>query len=528
MSLNLFDAASYRSLNSDLQSFSDEQAWSHFQEYGLKEGREFSPFVDLNFYRASNSDLASFSNQELYSHLCEYGVAEGRRFSPFFDLNFYHNQNSDLASFNNEQLFEHLRNHGIAEGRQFSQFVNINYYLAANPDVAEATVNNRLTAFSQLKEGVNQGRSFSDAFDANYYRNTHPELASLSNKQLLENFELFGLNGGQASAEYFDVKYYLSNNSDLANFSYSQAYEHYVTYGLREGRITSPIINSDYAGNTLETARKIAPDYHPVTFKDSVISPDINDFYSFNVGSENKNFNLELKGLSADADVELLNSSGEVITRAATTGIANESLSANIQSGTYYIRVYQGTGGGDTNYSMTISTTPAPATLVSAGSDSATPTSTTPTPATSESSPTPQTASNPFIDKVLELTNSYRLQAGLQALRLNIQLSNAAYSHSEDMAQRDYFDHKGSDGSYAGDRATKAGYQYSYLGENIAAGYTTPEEVVQAWMNSEGHRANILNPNFQEIGIGYYYLENDTGNVNMYDYWTQNFGTGNS
>ncbi len=89
----------------------------------------------------------------------------------------------------------------------------------------------------------------------------------------------------------------------------------------------------------------------------------------------------------------------------------------------------------------------------------------------------------------------------------------------------DYFSHIGVNGSSPQDRAAKAGYQYSRFGENIAAGYVTPQEVVDAWMTSEGHRANILNQNYKEMGVGCYYLANDTGNVNYNYYWTQDFGT---
>ncbi len=93
------------------------------------------------------------------------------------------------------------------------------------------------------------------------------------------------------------------------------------------------------------------------------------------------------------------------------------------------------------------------------------------------------------------------------------------------MAINDFFDHTGSDGSSPGDRIHEAGYQYSRAAENVAAGYTTPEAVVDGWMQSSGHRDNILNCALQDIGVGYYYLENDTGNVNYKHYWTQVFAT---
>ena len=133
--------------------------------------------------------------------------------------------------------------------------------------------------------------------------------------------------------------------------------------------------------------------------------------------------------------------------------------------------------------------------------------------------------STKLINRVVELTNIERANAGLQPLTLDLQLVDAAQDHSNDMAQDDFFSHTGADGSTVGSRVTDTGYQYSTVGENIAAGQTTAAEVVEGWMNSPGHRANILNGNFTEIGIGYEYLANDTGSVNYNHYWTQVFGT---
>ena len=130
-----------------------------------------------------------------------------------------------------------------------------------------------------------------------------------------------------------------------------------------------------------------------------------------------------------------------------------------------------------------------------------------------------------LIKQVVKLTNNERAKAGLQPLRLNNQLVDAAQDHSDDMARDDFFSHTGADGSSVSDRVRASGYQYSTTGENIAAGQTTAAEVVRGWMNSPGHRANILNGNYTEIGVGYEYLQNDTGSVNYNHYWTQVFGT---
>ncbi|MFB2938268.1 CAP domain-containing protein [Aerosakkonemataceae cyanobacterium BLCC-F154] len=129
-----------------------------------------------------------------------------------------------------------------------------------------------------------------------------------------------------------------------------------------------------------------------------------------------------------------------------------------------------------------------------------------------------------FVNRVLELTNIERSKYGLQPLTFNPQLAQAAQIHSQNMALQDFFDHTGLDGSRPSDRATAVGYPSTFVGENIYAGLNTPEAVVEGWMNSSGHRANILNPDYRALGVGYYFLANDTGNVNYNHYWTQNFG----
>ncbi|MDB9473354.1 CAP domain-containing protein [Dolichospermum circinale] len=120
------------------------------------------------------------------------------------------------------------------------------------------------------------------------------------------------------------------------------------------------------------------------------------------------------------------------------------------------------------------------------------------------------------IQRVFDLLNNERFRAGLSLLRLNSQLIAAAQAHSNDMARHNYLNHTGSDGSSMVDRMTRYGYNYRWAGENIAYGQTSAQEVMQSWMNSAGHRKNILNPKFRDVGIVYAY-----GNT---FYWTQNFG----
>ncbi|MBF2063102.1 MAG: CAP domain-containing protein [Calothrix sp. C42_A2020_038] len=133
--------------------------------------------------------------------------------------------------------------------------------------------------------------------------------------------------------------------------------------------------------------------------------------------------------------------------------------------------------------------------------------------------------SQDFINRVVQLTNAERQRAGLQSLKFNGRLAVAAQKHSVDMAMQDFFSHNSKDNSSPFDRIKATGYRYSRAAENIYAGGSTPEDVVRGWMNSPGHRKNILNPEYQEIGVGYYFLANDTGSVNYKHYWTQVFGT---
>jgi uncharacterized protein YkwD len=104
------------------------------------------------------------------------------------------------------------------------------------------------------------------------------------------------------------------------------------------------------------------------------------------------------------------------------------------------------------------------------------------------------------------------------ALTMNPALRCAARVHSKDMVDQNYFDHTGPNGDTPGDRIDAAGYLWSTWGENIAAGNSTAAATMDQWMNSDGHCANIMNPAFSEIGVGYY----PGGSYGHY--WTQAFG----
>jgi uncharacterized protein YkwD len=219
--------------------------------------------------------------------------------------------------------------------------------------------------------------------------------------------------------------------------------------------------------------------------------------------NKSSSLNLSLTGLKADANLSLLNDKGKTLTQSHKSGTVNEVIKHTVGQGTYYVRVSR--DRGNTRYKLQL-------TANSAGNKPAGQLSTA-------------SSSNPFIQRVVELTNTYRAQAGLQPLKLNAKLSAAAYVHSRDMALNDFFDHAGSNGSRVAERISNQGYKYLKAGENIAAGYATPESVVAGWMNSPGHRANILYPNVKEIGVGVYFLPNDSGNTVYQYYWTQDFAS---
>ncbi|MGW4025998.1 CAP domain-containing protein [Streptomyces sp. NPDC005009] len=145
----------------------------------------------------------------------------------------------------------------------------------------------------------------------------------------------------------------------------------------------------------------------------------------------------------------------------------------------------------------------------------AAPKPTTAAPKPTTEAPEPAGASG-AVAKVVELVNAERGKVGCSPVKVNATLTKAAQDHSEDMAASGNMSHTGSDGSSPGDRITRAGYGWSTYGENVAYGYSTPEQVMAGWMASPGHKENILNCAFKEIGVGL---------AQPGSYWTQDFGT---
>lgn len=157
----------------------------------------------------------------------------------------------------------------------------------------------------------------------------------------------------------------------------------------------------------------------------------------------------------------------------------------------------------------TSTSTTSTTTTTSSSSAKAQPPTTTPTPA-----PPPPAADGSVAQQVAAATNAERRAAGCPALETDARLAAAAQGHAADMAENGYFSHEGQDGRDFADRISAQGHP-SPGGENIAQGQPDAAAVVQAWMDSPGHRANILNCSFTGIGVGH---------AGQDDYWVQNFG----
>ena len=163
----------------------------------------------------------------------------------------------------------------------------------------------------------------------------------------------------------------------------------------------------------------------------------------------------------------------------------------------------------------TTTTTTAPPTTPAPTAPPATAPPATPPPATDPPAPPPAPSPPPSeTDQVVALVNAARADAGCGALTADARLAAAAQAHSDDMAAQGYFSHTSLDGRTFVDRVRAAGYP-NPGGENIAQGQRGAQAVHDAWMNSEGHRQNILNCDFTTIGVGLHAASWT---------WTQNFG----
>lgn len=126
--------------------------------------------------------------------------------------------------------------------------------------------------------------------------------------------------------------------------------------------------------------------------------------------------------------------------------------------------------------------------------------------------PQPPSGGGDIAQRVLDLSNAERSRAGAPALSLHPQLMAAAQHHTNLMVQHNQMTHQLPGEPELSDRISQSGYQWGGVAENVAQGQTSPEQVVSTWMNSPGHRKNLLNPEYQHLGVGY-----------ANNFWTQKF-----
>lgn len=128
------------------------------------------------------------------------------------------------------------------------------------------------------------------------------------------------------------------------------------------------------------------------------------------------------------------------------------------------------------------------------------------------------------VNGVLREVNQQRALNGAGPLKLNARLTRAAQNHAEDMARRDFVDHRSPDGRALQDRVASAGYPWRAIAENLAAGMSSPRSTVRSWMTSPGHRDNMLDRNYREAGIGYARPTGEGKRPRYAHYWVIVFG----
>ncbi|MFI7463508.1 CAP domain-containing protein [Nonomuraea sp. NPDC049646] len=207
------------------------------------------------------------------------------------------------------------------------------------------------------------------------------------------------------------------------------------------------------------------------------------------------------------------------VVKSGSTRSGSVALALPCAPGVYYAVATDHRGRGASSKAVRLTCAPAPTpTATPKPTPTATPTTTaTPAPKPTATGPA-GTVGTAEENEVLRLVNAERAKGGCQPLKHDAQLRAAAYGHSADMAAKGYFDHTSKDGRSFMDRIRAAGFTGgTAFAENIAKGQATPASVMNSWMNSSGHRANIMNCRYTVIGVGA--ARNGQGPL----HWTQDF-----
>lgn len=203
------------------------------------------------------------------------------------------------------------------------------------------------------------------------------------------------------------------------------------------------------------------------------------------------------------------------VVKSGATRTGRITLALACEPGTYYAIATDYRGRPARSKAIRMTCTPGSGTPTPSPSGTS-----SPTPSSSPSTPPPSagTVGTAEENEVVRLTNAERAKGGCGPLKHDPQLRAAAFGHSDDMAKNNYFDHDSRDGRSFMDRIKAAGFTGgSAWAENIAFGQPSPASVVEGWMKSSGHRANIMNCRFTLIGVGA--AKNAQGRI----YWTQDF-----
>ncbi|MCT7960979.1 pre-peptidase C-terminal domain-containing protein [Laspinema sp. D1] len=346
--------------------------------------------LDPDFYRAANQDLRGLNNQQALEHLVNFGLNEGRVFSPAVDLDFYRRSNPGLGAVGlttRRQLYDHLSNFGVRENRPFSLVFNPAVYNSRNPDLAAAGVVGSEALFNHYQNfGIREGRSSAIAFDTKFYESVNPDLrqAGLNNRQLVEHFQFIGANEGRTSSPNFNVRFYLAANPDLNQafgFNFRQAFEHYLSSGIPEGRVATPGGTPlpplpppplppgppvpAGPGNTPQTALNAGVLTGVQTFNQSISNTNPNDYYRFSLSGPT-NLNVVINGTTQDANLELfLDSNNDGVVNATERvglstqpGTLQDSVTGFFTAGNYFVNVSQAVTGAETAYNLNLIGTP--------------------------------------------------------------------------------------------------------------------------------------------------------------------------
>lgn len=205
------------------------------------------------------------------------------------------------------------------------------------------------------------------------------------------------------------------------------------------------------------------------------------------------------------------------VVKSGATRKGRLTLTLACEPGTYYAMATDYRGRPVKSKAAKLTCTPGSGTPTPSPSPTS-PAPTSPAPSPTSSAPSSGAVGTAEENEVVRLVNEERAKGGCSAVKHDPQLRAAAFGHSSDMAAKNYFDHTSKDGRSFMDRIRAAGFTGgSGWAENIAKGQRTPAQVMQSWMNSPGHKANIMNCKYNLIGVGV--AKDSSGTL----YWTQNF-----